>query len=334
MKITWFATHIDTLPDGRYFSSRASTRFQCLIPAQELEKMGHEINIIQSDRIADPNELLDDDFGEIVVFIKNFVLIDEVFAERARRLNRRVIYSFCDFDFHNPELKAHRQKMAKLADQCVAVSEDLAEITAKALDIPVPAMITDPYEGPGFAARFAPDPEELKLVWFGNAGNLQELFDQVPALAEFGRDFPISVNVVAVTVDGIAEAFSQVNKKFKGRLELRFTPWSRENTWTSLEQGDLVLIPSIDNEKKKAKSPNRVVESLRNGRFVVAHPVSAYQDYSNFIRIDSDITAGLRWTMEHKAEIEQSIHRGQDYIEKRNSPKAVAAAWLRLLSIN
>ena len=95
------------------------------------------------------------------------------------------------------------------------------------------------------------------------------------SLAEFGADVPLILNVVVEPVDGIDDAFARENEKFLGRLAISFTPWSLVNTWRVLAASDLVIIPSADNEVKTAKSPNRVVESLRNGRFVVAHPVDA-----------------------------------------------------------
>ena len=331
MKITWFATGIDPSDTGRFESSRASTRFQCLIPAKILEALGHKINIIQSDKISDPRKLTDKDFGDVNIFIKSFVQLDEFLAERARQLNRKVIYSFCDFDFLRPEMMSHRKKMAELSHCCVTVSETLSKAVSKTLDIAKPIVITDPYEGPHGTPKFVPSNNRLKLVWFGHIGNLQELFEQLDPLARFGQNIPVSLDIVAQSIDGIKEAFAQANAKFKGHLAIHLTPWSLENTWQSLAQSDAVIIPSVDNQKKMAKSPNRVVESLRNGRFVVAHPVTSYFNYSDYIRIDSDIIKGLSWMMENQSEIKPLIHKGQAYIKQHNSPQAVANNWLKLL---
>jgi hypothetical protein len=331
MKITWFATGIDSSSTGRFESSRASTRFQCLIPARILEEQGHEINIIQSDKISDPETLADKNFGEVNIFIKSFIQLDELFAERARQLNRKVIYSFCDFDFLRPEMMRHRKKMSELSHRCVAVSETLSKAVSQTLNIVKPIVITDPYEGPHGPPKFAPSNNKLKLVWFGHTGNLQELFDQLTDLANFGRNIPVSLDIVAQSIDGMEKAFDQANAKFQGDLVLHLTPWSLENTWQSLAQSDAVIIPSINNKKKVAKSPNRIVESLRNGRFVVAHPITSYFDYSEYIRIDPDIIKGLNWMMENRPKIGALIHNGQAYIRQHNSPPVVADNWLKLV---
>ena len=331
MKITWFATGIDSTSADRLESSRASTRFQCLIPAKMLDEMGHEINIIQSDKISEPAELTDEDYGEVVIFIKSFVQVDEIFAQRARQLNRKVIYSFCDFDFVKPELRNHRKTMAELSHHCVCVSKALSKVVSASLKILTPTVITDPYEGPNRTPKFSPQNDSLKLVWFGHVGNIQDLFDQIDSLADFGKNVPVSLNVVTQSINGIESAFARTNKKFQGHLTMHLTPWSLENTWESLAKCDAVIIPVADNQKKNTKSPTRVVESLNNGRFVVAHPVESYLDYGEYIRIDPDIVAGLSWMMENRVDIEPLIYTGQAYVRQHNSPQAVAENWLKLI---
>jgi glycosyltransferase involved in cell wall biosynthesis len=330
MNISWFATGIEPTPDNGLTSSRASVRFRCLIPAEGLRKLGHQVRIIQSDTVL-PSDLSDDDFGDAVVFLKSFDIVDESYAERARRLGRLVVYDFCDFDILKPGMMTHRKAMTDLAHRHVAASDALAAMVAESLGIETPSVISDPYEGPPGAPRFSAKPDALALVWFGHINNLQELFDQLDALAKFGQDVPLTLAVVSQRIDGIDEAFEQANAKFTGALSMHFTPWSLDATWAALADCDLVIIPSIDNDIKKAKSPNRIVEALRNGRFVVANPVTAYKDYGDFIRIDADIISGLRWVMDNRDIIEARIQKGQEFINGRHSPEAIAADWLEIL---
>ena len=226
---------------------------------------------------------------------------------------------------------AHRKTMTDLALRHVAASDALAAMVGESLNVETPAVISDPYEGPAGAPNFAPATGGLRLVWFGHVNNLQELFDQLDALAKFGRHAPLSLTVVSQRIDGIDAAFQQANEKFNGALSIHFTPWSLDATWAALADCDLVIIPSIDNDIKKAKSPNRIVEALRNGRFVVANPVTAYEDYGDFIHIDPDIASGLRWTMDNRDIIEARIQKGQEFINGRHSPEAIAADWLEVL---
>jgi len=289
------------------------------------------VNIFQSDTISDPAQLSNDDFGDVAVFIKSFVQIDEIFAERARRGGSLVVYDFCDLDFLVSELMGHRRKMSELAHRCVAVSSALAASVAEALDVETPTIISDPYEGPGGEARFSPENNELKLAWFGHSNNLPDLFDKIDCLAEFGQEVSLSLNVVAQPVDGIDDAFARTNEKFMGRLAVRHTPWSLGNVWSALAACDLVIIPSTGTVKKMGKSPNRIVESIHNGRFVVAYPVDSYREYSDFVLLDNDIVSGLRWALNRRAEIEERIRIGQDYIARRHSPEAIGGDWMKLL---
>jgi glycosyltransferase involved in cell wall biosynthesis len=332
MKITWFATGIDPSFNNRLASSRASTRFQCLIPAKTLEKLGHKINIVQSDKILDANQLCETEFGDVNIFIKSFIKMDENLARRARVLNRKVIYSFCDFDFFKPEMIDHRKNMAELSHRCVTVSEALSKVVAHKFKIIDPIIITDPYEGPHGTPKFAPLEDKLRLVWFGHISNIQELFDQIDRLADFGKSIPVSLEVIVQPINGIEEAFAMANAKFKGHLILRLIPWSLKNTWQSLAKSDAVVIPSNNSQKKMAKSPNRVVESIRNGRFVVAHPVTSYSNFNDYIRIDTDIVKGLSWMINNQSRIKSLIEKGQAYVEQHNSPGAVANNWLKLIT--
>lgn len=332
MKITWFASGIDTSLDGSLSSKRASTRLRCLVPARMLESLGHEVNIIQSDRVDALSDVTDEDFGDAIIFMKSFVPIDEALAVRARELGRRVIYDFCDFDFREPALMAHRREMAMRAHRCVASSNTLAAVVAGTLEMDSPAVVPDPYEGPAGEPKFSPGNELLKLVWFGHVANLQNLFDLLDLLADFGREVPLSLTVITEAVEGMEEAFAQTNMKFEGRLILRLTPWSPEAVWQGLIDCDLVIIPSADNDQKRAKSSNRVVESLRAGRFVVANPVPAYQDFGDFARLDTDVIAGLRWTMAHRQEIKSRVESGQVFVTQRYSPEMITSAWMEVLT--
>jgi hypothetical protein len=164
MKISWFATGMEDASDAGPRSSRASTRLRCLIPAQGIGALGHQVKIIRSDTISDPSQLADDDFGDAVVFSKSFVPIDEEFAGRARRLGRLVVYDFCDFDFLNPEIMGHREKMTGLAHRCVAASQALASAVADTFGARTPAVIPDPFEGSEGTPKFSPQMDALRLA--------------------------------------------------------------------------------------------------------------------------------------------------------------------------
>jgi hypothetical protein len=76
----------------------------------------------------------------------------------------------------------------------------------------------------------------------------------------------------------------------------------------------------------QAKGPNRLVETLRAGRFAAVHPMLAYDEFKPWCWI-GDIAEGVAWSLDHVAEVVQRIVAAQAYIEYNYSPAAVAAEW-------
>src|SRR5207237_1412189 len=50
-----------------------------------------------------------------------------------------------------------------------------------------------------------------------------------------------------------------------------------------------------------------------------------------FAWIGEDLCAGLRWAMAHPQEVLERIARGQEYVDQKHSPQAIARFWLDVL---
>lgn len=154
----------------------------------------------------------------------------------------------------------------------------------------------------GRNARVIPDPYESDerpagmgagLFWFGHQSNLKTL--------EPYQDLKIK------TLTG--------------------DEWSRIKQLQELERCALVVLPT---DNRQAKSANRLIETVRNGRFCVCGPLPAYDEFKDFMWV-GDIREGIEWALSHKPEVIERIKACQDYIKEKYSPSTIAKQWLSAL---
>lgn len=103
--------------------------------------------------------------------------------------------------------------------------------------------------------------------------------------------------------------------------------WTLEGQRKAIEECAAVVIPSSG---KLAKSANRLIESVRCGRFVIANDLPAYREFSNWMWI-GDIRNGMKWFEENQEEAIKRVRNCQDYVKERYSPKEIAQQWLNVL---
>ena len=108
---------------------------------------------------------------------------------------------------------------------------------------------------------------------------------------------------------------------------LTYPEWTREKQLAALKECALVVIPTDD---RKGKSANRLIESVRNGRFVVAGELPAHDEFREFMWI-GDIQEGIEWAKSHKAECIERVEACQDYIRDKYSPATIGKMWFEVL---
>jgi len=103
--------------------------------------------------------------------------------------------------------------------------------------------------------------------------------------------------------------------------------WSREKQDLMLSECAFVLIPT---GKSMAKSANRLIDAVRNGRFVIAGDLPAHEEFNKFMWI-GDIRAGVEWFNSHQNEAIERIAECQKYIENKYSPESISRLWFNTL---
>lgn len=207
-------------------------------------------------------------------------------AHSAKALGKRVIVDFCDDHFGRPEYGA----MAKIADAVVAPTFEMARIVKQATGRQV-HVIPDPYE----FDQVEPHVSGTKLLWFGHAVNYASLERVRPQLAGY------ELSVVS-NVPGAA-------------------PWSHERMLRAFAEADIVVLPA----SAAYKSPNRAIEAIRQGCFVVAEPHPAIELFPG-IWI-GDIKEGIEWTKRNNREANSRLSLAQSYVARMFAPLTLALAW-------
>lgn len=103
--------------------------------------------------------------------------------------------------------------------------------------------------------------------------------------------------------------------------------WSREKQLAALEKCAAVLIPT---GKSMAKSANRLIESVRNGRFVIAGNMPAHEEFKGLMWV-GDIRAGIEWMHEYPLQAIHDVAECQRYIREKYSPQAIGRLWFNAL---
>lgn len=356
MKIDWLVYHNVERVGGRLVSGVASVRYRLLIPALALDKLGYRINLLQLPSEDGLDAYVPRLQGDVVV-VSKLPLDAETFhraaksAQQTVRLakteGRKVIADISDDHFFRPIFGEYFRTLVKTADLNVASTPKLAEIVRNRTQRPV-VVVGDPYEGERNVADFRPPKAKahgflgklvenvgggksrrpLRLLWFGHGSNVESIIDVLDDLPHLASDYILELQLVT-SPDTNAEKFcSKFNEDYAPACTLRFTPWSLDATWQAFRDCDVVIIPiRVDDQGKLVKSPNRLVEALWAGRFVVASPIPSYQEFKDFVWLGERIVDGIRWALDHPVEVKRRIAAGQAYIEKNCSPDAIARQW-------
>lgn len=199
------------------------------------------------------------------------------------------------------------------------------------------SVIEDPYESAHAGEpQLRPGPV-LRLVWFGVFAPEHRAFieGQLGSIATRLRDKPIELAFVTYAAQtGVVADMGRALREKAPQLALRHVPWSLEATARELEQADIVVLPQdADSDWGRTKSHNRLVTSIRAGRFVVASAIPAYLELSSYAWIGNDIPAGIEWALANPDEALQRVVLGQEYVAQRFSPTTIGARWAQVLQV-
>lgn len=313
MRVVWVSFAPLRKTAAGFTSDVASARYRLALPAQAIA--GSKMTYVGPganrrtliERFAGADAAV---FGKVI----DAALLQST-LELAAELSKRgvsIIADYCDDHFLNPVFGPPYRALANAADAVVASTPALAEVLRTQTSTRV-SVVTDPVEGkrgePSAAIARRP-----RLLWFGHPVNLNTLPFGLSQLAERKIDFTLTI---VTSPDSGAETLGH-----------RFRTWSTEAVFEELRQCDAVIIPSNSYDPGKAvKSPNRFTESVWAGRFVVAHPLPAYEALAGYGWVGEHLGEGIEWLVEHFEEARERVRSGQEAVAREFSREAIGRAW-------
>ena len=234
--------------------------------------------------------------ADIVVFSKPCDDDIEI-AESCKNDGTKVVVDYCDDHFGHEKLGSIYRHMAGLADTIVCNTPVMQDIIHKETGKDS-YTINDPYE----QERCEPHAVGDRVLWFGHPTNINEIVPWVEKIDE-------------LTV------CTGPNSKLEGYIQ-----WSEANMKRELDYTNTVLLPG----RKNYKSPNRLINAVIAGCFVVTSKHPSAKEFREFMWV-GNIPAGLQWRKHFSEDLNALVLAGQDYIEDKFSPKVVGEQWTSLL---
>jgi hypothetical protein len=237
----------------------------------------------------------------VYVFHKHFRALDE--ERMIKEVNGLKVYQISDYHF-NTSNGPHYINMCKAADIVVSATHKNAEYIEQATG-KKPIVIYDTWGAEFDEQKPLFDPKgELVALWFGHKSNIKGLQDRIHDLD--------GCRIIVVTNSD----------------KPNIVPYSIQNMKVAFSKCDFVVIPqNLDEPGKQVKTHNRIVDSFRAGKFVIASPVDSYLLFRDWAWL-GDIKEGVEWLRnQSKEDIERMISEAQKFINKTFSPSIIADQW-------
>jgi hypothetical protein len=215
----------------------------------------------------------------------------------AKQVKSGIVYDVVN-DHFTGDNAAHYRGMCDLADKITVASDHMAAVV-KMHTGRESTVIDDPYENGEDRPALVGD----SVAWFGHSANITSLF----RIAEL-----ITVPLTICT-------------NYQHPAAVR---WTQESERKCIRESAVVLLTG----NNPGASTNRVVKSLRAGRFVVTPGgVESWEQFRDYIYI-GDVRDGIHWALNNREEACNKIAAGQEAIRKRYSPQSIGSQWAALFA--
>ena len=316
------------LPQARGFLEkgkiprRASQRFRGLVPLQHM---------LPTDGFIDRVEEATKD--DIVILSKAIEIKDFMYL---KDMGIKFIFDICDNKWR---MGKDRQKNTALMNAgclhanlitttCGQLKQKIYEETGKDA-----LIIDDPYERAIEEPTFKPHEKNLNICYCGGRKSFWLVnWEEVIA----------SLNYVCkqLGVEYILNCITQKHLLASKKITHHYYPdgpvimyeWNYELQKDLVKKSDFVLLP-VPNENPLVfsyKSPNRVIDSIAQGKYVIStNGVISYEQFGDFIGLGS-LQKNIKWAIQNPKGVISKIKEGQKYIKKYHSPEVIAKQWMSL----
>lgn len=333
-----------------FHSALASNRYRAILPAQGLQALGHDVELVDVARWLQGGEGRPDVIviGKLLAGASpdEFRALSLLVRDRTKALLAAgvpVVADFNDDHFEHPVMGEHWRETARLVSSCTVGSDVMAQAVGRYAARAV-AVIGDPIGSPrrdprvfrrtrGLGSWFSgvlpgQSASRLKLVWYGNPVNWPAMSDWMERLAPLAQEQSFLLWIVTRPQAAIEQQVERFNARHGPAAMATLLPWDEETQWSVVADADVVLIPSDPADPKKAaKTANRLTDALHAGRYVVASPLPAYQPFANFAALTDDPLGALRAYLDAPDACLQKVQAGQGAAQVTAGVEAVAQQW-------
>ena len=301
---------------------RASQRFRGLVPLKHMLPTDGYI-----DRVEEATK------DDIVIMSKSIEVKDFMYL---KDLGIKFIFDVCDNKWR---LGKDRQKNTAIMNAgclhsnlvtttCGELKQKIYEETGK-----VALIIDDPFEREIEEPKFKPNEKHLNICYFGGRKSFW-LVNWEEVIATL--NFVCKQLGVEYTLNCITQKHLLASKKLTHHYypdgPLIMYEWDYELQNDLVSKSDFVLLPIPENNPLvfSYKSPNRVIDSIAQGKYVITtFGVTSYRQYDDFIGIGS-LKNNIKWALKNPKSVISKIKEGQNYIQKYHSPEVIAKQWMSL----
>ena len=301
---------------------RASQRFRGLVPLKHM---------LPTDGFIDRVEEATKD--DLVILSKAIEVKDFMYL---KDLGIKFIFDICDNKWR---VGKDREKNTAIMNAgclhanlitttCGELKQKIYEESGK-----VALIIDDPFERTIEEPRFKPHEKNLNICYFGGRKSFWLVnWEEVIA----GLNYICGRLGVEYTLNCITQKHLLASKKITHHYypdgPVIMYEWDYELQKQLVSKSDFVLLP-VPNDNPLVfsyKSPNRVIDSIAQGRYVVTtNGVTSYEQFGDFIGLGS-LQKNIKWAMENPKDVISKIKEGQNYIQKYHSPQGIAKQWMSL----
>ena len=290
-------------------SGRASVRFRATVPVKGMNGKGGFIHNIKDAKADD-----------LIVCAK---IVDIPTIQYLIKNNIKFIFDICDDKWNkDAELYNYACKNANLiTTTCELLQNKIKNYTGK-----IAHIIPDPTEREREEPSFMPG-EHIRFGWYGGRKSFS-LFDWDKVFNEI-KSITNNFTVHAVTnkPDRAAKRLTHLIQQRK----LIMYSWDYDKQGKIVRESDIVILPlPQDMPLVQVKSPNRLIDGLQQGKFVIANKgVDSYEKLKDYIFLGS-IKDGLNWALNNKEQVLEKIKLGQQYIQENHSPEMIGKKWIEM----
>ena len=310
------------LPKARAFiekgkiPKRASQRFRGLVPLKHMLPTDGYI-----DRVEEATK------DDIVIMSKAIEVKDFMYL---KDIGIKFIFDVCDNKWR---LGKDRQKNTAIMNAgckyanlitttCGELNQKIYEESGK-----VALIIDDPFERTIEEPRFKPHEKNLNICYFGGRKSFWLVnWEEVIA----GLNYICGRLGLEYTLNCITQKHLLASKKITHHYypdgPVIMYEWNYELQKDLVKKSDFVLLP-VPNENPLVfsyKSPNRVIDSIAQGKYVIStNGVISYEQFGDFIGLGS-LQRNIKWAIQNPKGVISKIKEGQKYIKKYHSPEVIA----------